>query len=139
MKPGLCFLSIGLAATIVAGLAACELERAPSLVIDEPKSDVVGNIVTFRWHLEPAAPSEQYRFEILIDKGMDPCDGGIEESFDAGSSSCKTISLDRNRFHPGAKAEWAISASAPGRKWQCVRGGRFTVDPSVAGATCGGS
>jgi hypothetical protein len=118
-----------LVAAIVAVLAACEPE--PAVVIDAPKSAVVGNSVTFRWHLSPAAQSDQYRFTILLDKGVNPCDAGIEESFDAGSSTCRTISLDRNRFHRGAKAEWAIGASAPGRKWQCVRGGTFTVDPAV--------
>ena len=125
------------AVTIVVVLASCE--RAPSVEIDEPKAVVVGNTVTFRWHWSPAAPSGEYRFEILLDKGVDPCDGGIEESFDAGSSMCKTISLDRRRFHPGAKAEWAIGVHGPGPKRTCIQGGTFTVDPAVPPPpSCGG-
>ena len=100
------------------------------LVIDAPAGGEVGLTVTFRWHLENPVPGEAYRYEVRLDKGVNACDGSIEEAFDAGGETCLRQHLDPGRY-TDASVEFAVRVSDTAGEVLCKRGMRFRVDPEL--------
>jgi hypothetical protein len=98
----------------------------PSLVIDAPTTNPTGLRVTFAWHMDNAALNRSYRFQVRLDKGVDPCDSGIEESFDAGDRTKLTVTLDDARYR-GFLVDFAIRADDGQGFKTCVYGRRFKV------------
>lgn len=103
----------------------------PRVIIDRPNQEVVGLTVTFRWRIENAKPGETYRSQIYLDKGVNACDGQIEEAVDAGNQTSLTISLDPGRY-AGQSVDFAIRVSDSRGTTACQPGRRFRVDPGVA-------
>ena len=103
---------------------------APRMVIDAPTAVTIGLNVTFRWHLENPDPELTYQFEIRADKGIDACDNGLEEVFNAQTATCMAVALDPRRYS-NQSAEFAIRALDSRGQAFCQRGGRRFVDPQV--------
>jgi hypothetical protein len=97
------------------------------LVVDAPADPSVGLNVSFRWHLENAEPGLTYEFEVLLDKGTEPCDGRIEESIDAGAGACVTVDLDPRRYS-GQNADFAVRSTDSLGRSLCARGPRLFFD-----------
>ena len=58
----------------------------PRIVPEQPTNgQTVGTTVTFKWHTE--SPLSSYRYDIVLDKGADPCDGSFEVVFEAGTDT----------------------------------------------------
>lgn len=100
----------------------------PRLVVRTPS--VTGLRVTFEWSLQNPDARETYRFRVLLDKGVNACDGSIEEGFDAGSSSSLTVELDRTRYR-GQSVDFAVQAEGTRGTRICQPGPRFTI-PATA-------
>ncbi len=96
------------------------LPPSPRLVIDAPlPNDTLSLTVVFRWHMENPAAGDTYRYKVFLDKGVEPCDGHIEEAFDAGTATCLTVHLSSNRYD-GHSAEYAVQADDGHGRTRCV-------------------
>ena len=109
----------------------------PRVVVDAPAAGTTGLTVTFRWHVENAAPGETYRSQVCLDKGVDPCDGRIEEAFDAAAATCLIVRLDSSRYSFQNVAFGIRITDSTGRTI-CAAGVPFRVDPGIPAApdTC---
>ncbi len=102
----------------------------PRTIIDSPESESVGLGVTFRWGLRNAKPGEVYRYKVRLDKGVNACDSGIEEEFDADTKTCLRVDLPANRYS-NSSVDFAIQATdSQGHKF-CTEGRRFRVDAQL--------
>jgi hypothetical protein len=104
--------------------------RAPRVIIDSPAGGSVGLTATFRWHIEDVEAGDVYRYKILLDKGQDACDGGIEEEFDAKTETCLRVKLSPTRY-ANASADFAIRATNTQGRTYCTQGGRIRVSPKL--------
>ncbi len=82
--------------------------------------------VAFAWRLIDADPARSYRFQIRRDKGVNACDAGIEEFFDAGSATSMNLTLDARRYQ-GQSADFAVQAEDDLGFRVCEQGRRFTL------------
>ena len=106
----------------------------PRVIVDGPDSAIVGLAVTFRWHVENPLPGVSYRSVIHLDKGFNPCNGNIEESFDASTESCLTVRLTAPRY-AGASLDFAVRVTDEFGGQTCATGRtRLQVNPAVPGA-----
>jgi hypothetical protein len=103
---------------------------APRIIIDSPVGESVGLTVTFRWHVEGGAAGDAYRYKILLDKGQDACDGGVEEGFDAKTETCLRVKLSPSRY-TNESADYAIQATDSKGTTYCAPGGRIRVTPKL--------
>lgn len=104
--------------------------RAPRVVIDSPVGESVGLTVTFRWHVEDAEAGDVYRYKVLLDKGQNACDGGIEEEFDAKTETCLRVELSSPRY-TNESVDFAIRATDSQGRTYCSQGGRIRVTPRL--------
>ncbi len=76
-----------------------------ALVAPENGSSLANLLVTFRWTLVGDPP--RCDATLFTDKGEDPLDGSYEDSFDVGSKSEVTVSLNPQRYVNGTFF-WAV-------------------------------
>jgi hypothetical protein len=102
----------------------------PRLIVDAPSGGTVGLTTIFRWRVENAQSAEVYRFRVHLDKGVDACNGAIEETFDAGNATCLDATLDRARYD-GFNVGFAVRVDDLSGNSVCQRGQGFRVDRSL--------
>ena len=113
--------------------------RAPRVIIDSPVGGSVGLTATFRWHVEDVEAGDVYQYKILLDKGQNACDGGIEEEFDAKAKTCLRVKLSPPRY-TNASVDFAIQATDAQGRTYCTQGGRIRVSPNLPPSpSCKGS
>jgi hypothetical protein len=98
----------------------------PRVIVDAPRSDPRSLAVTFAWHIQNPDPERTYRFKVHLDKGVDPCDRGVEETFDAGRATTLTVQLDAARY-AGHSVDFGIRADDRQGFSVCERGRRFRL------------
>jgi hypothetical protein len=102
------------------------------VVIEAPTGGTVGLNVTFRWRLENVMVGETYRYEVRLDKGVNACDAGIEQAFQADTRTCLNIDLPADIF-AGQRVEFAIRAIDSRGQPYCTNGpAALTVSASAA-------
>jgi len=111
----------------------------PRLVIDSPIGDPyesiqIGQNVTFRWHVEWPGSAQWYSFRVVLDKGVNACDGHIERALDAGSDTCLVVQFPYS-WYGYTGADWAIEATDGSDAW-CVEGPRLFPQPNIPPALC---
>jgi hypothetical protein len=110
----------------------------PSLAIDPPPAQV-GLTAVIRWRVENAAETgETYHFRMHLDKGVNACDGQIEETVDIGNVTCLTLSFDPGRYDR-QRAAFAIQADDLAGNSVCMGGGTLNIDaavPATVDASC---
>jgi hypothetical protein len=94
------------------------------------EGQVVGTMATFRWSVANARRGEVYKFEVRLDKGINACDSGIEEVFDARNQTCFTANLNP-AIYGGQPVEYGIRATDSRGKIGCTSGRTFSVDLSI--------
>jgi hypothetical protein len=91
----------------------------------------VGLTVTFRWRIDNRRPGQTYRSVIHLDKGPNACNGGIEESFEAGADTCLNVRLTPRRY-ADASLDFAIRVIDGSGNQVCVNDRpRIRVDPNL--------
>lgn len=63
--------------------------------------------VHFRWRVVNPKEGVTYHSTIITDKGINPFDGGYEETFDAGEQTELTVTLDSGRYR-NTSFEWGV-------------------------------
>ena len=89
----------------------------------------VGLAVAFAWHLDDAEPLETYRYEVRLDKGVDACDGVIEQSFQADTRTCLGVELPA-AIYDGQRVEFAVQATNSRGQAICTTGNALSVSAS---------
>ena len=105
--------------------------QTPRIIIDSPVCRFVGRTVTFRWRIQGGPATETYRYKVRLDKGVNACDNGIEEEFDAGTNTCLRVELSSSRYLKGTYADFAIQATDSQNRRFCESGRYFVVDPQL--------
>jgi hypothetical protein len=98
----------------------------PRLVIDAPAGNPTSLTVTFEWRLLDGDPARTYQYQVRLDKGVDACDSGIEEAFNAGAATRLTVTLETSRYR-GQSVDFAIRLDDGAGLTLCERGRRFTL------------
>jgi hypothetical protein len=96
------------------------------VIIDAPTTNPSSLTVHFAWRLIDADPARSYRFQTRLDLGVNACDGGIEESFEAGDASNLTVTLDPRRYQ-GRSVDFAVQVLDDRGFRVCQQGRRFTL------------
>lgn len=95
-------------------------------LISPADGDTVGLRVTFRWRVRHPEPGWTYRFELRLDKGVDACDSGFEDMFDASTQTSLTVDLDPPRYR-GQSADWGVRTADSRGRTLCTNDFRFRV------------
>jgi hypothetical protein len=103
---------------------------APRLVIEAPTQGAVGLNVTFGWRIENPDPGVTYQFEVRLDKGVNACDNGVEEAFNAQAATCLPVALDPRRYG-NQSADFAIRSIDSRGLSMCQVGPRLSINPQL--------
>ena len=80
------------------------------VILDKPEDGAtVFLLVRFSWHLVNPIPGETYNFILITDKGVNPCDGSGEDTWDVGEETSIIVKLDESRYR-GQTVDWAVFA-----------------------------